>query len=149
MPDWLATNARPIFTQMLLRTGNKIDGAIAANDNIAGAVVAVLKAKSSNPSPSRARMRPGRSEHHLGLADEHGLQARARRGQCGCRGRGRPAQGKTPPGINTTRKNGGRKEPTIALPVTSITKANYTLLFRDGFLKRGQVCVGEYKQYCK
>ena len=23
------------------------------------------------------------------------------------------------------------------------------LLFRDGFLKRSQVCVGEYKQYCK
>ena len=49
MPDWLATNAAPIFTQMLLKTGNKIDGAIAANDNIAGAVVATLKAKHLKP----------------------------------------------------------------------------------------------------
>ena len=49
MPDWLATNAGPIFTQMLLKTGNKIDGAIAANDNIAGAIIAVLKSKHLNP----------------------------------------------------------------------------------------------------
>src|SRR5919198_4053301 len=49
VPDWLATNAAPIFTQMLLKTGNKIDGAIAANDNIAGAVVATLKAKHLKP----------------------------------------------------------------------------------------------------
>ena len=45
MPGWLATNAQPIFEQMLLKTSNKIDGVIAANDNIAGAVVATLKAK--------------------------------------------------------------------------------------------------------
>ena len=49
MPLWLATNAQPIFEQMLLKTNNKIDGAIAANDNIAGAVVAALKAKKLKP----------------------------------------------------------------------------------------------------
>src|SRR5205807_8782263 len=51
VPDWLATNAAPIFTQMLLKTNNKIDGVIAANDNIAGAVVAQLKAKHLKPIP--------------------------------------------------------------------------------------------------
>ena len=45
VPLWLATNAGPIYSQMLVKTNNKIDGAIAANDNIAGAVVAVEKAK--------------------------------------------------------------------------------------------------------
>jgi D-xylose transport system substrate-binding protein len=40
VPLGLATNAQPIFEQMLLRTSNKIDGAIAANDSIAGAVIA-------------------------------------------------------------------------------------------------------------
>jgi hypothetical protein len=33
--------------------------------------------------------------------------------------------------------------------VISITKANYTRLFRDGVLKRSDVCTGEYKKYCK
>jgi len=31
----------------------------------------------------------------------------------------------------------------------SITKANYKLLFTGGFLKKGDVCNGTYKQYCK
>jgi len=45
VPGWLATNAAPIFAQMLVKTNNKIDAAIAANDNIAGAVIAQLKQK--------------------------------------------------------------------------------------------------------
>src|SRR5262245_49008818 len=51
VPLWLATNAQPIFEQMLLKTNNKIDGAIAANDSIAGAVIAALKAKNLKPIP--------------------------------------------------------------------------------------------------
>ncbi len=64
---------------MLLKTGNKIDGAIAANDNIAGAVVATLKAKDLKPialSGQDATL-SGRAEHHLGLADDDRLQVRA------------------------------------------------------------------------
>ncbi len=51
VPDWLATNAAPIFSQMLVKTNNKIDAAIAANDNIAGAVIAQEKAKHLKPIP--------------------------------------------------------------------------------------------------
>ena len=51
VPGWLATNAGPIFDQMLVKTNNKIDAAIAANDNIAGAVVASEKARSLQPIP--------------------------------------------------------------------------------------------------
>src|SRR5260370_36324927 len=36
---------------MLLKTNNKIDGAIAANDGIAGAGIAALKAKKLKPIP--------------------------------------------------------------------------------------------------
>jgi hypothetical protein len=35
------------------------------------------------------------------------------------------------------------------IPVISITKANYTRLFKDNVLKRSDVCSGEFKQYCK
>ena len=83
VPLWLATNAQPIFEQMLLRTNNKIDGAIAANDGIAGAVIAALKAKKLKPDRAvgTGRDRAGRAEHHLGLADDDRLQVRAPRGQ--------------------------------------------------------------------
>ena len=56
--------------------------------------------------------------------------------------------GKTPKS-NTIRKNGSKNEPTLALPVIWITKANYTRLFTDKFLKKSDVCIGTYKQYCK
>src|SRR5262249_47771441 len=46
---WLAQNAATDFQQFLVKTNNKIDGVVAANDNIAGAVVATLKAKGLKP----------------------------------------------------------------------------------------------------
>jgi D-xylose transport system substrate-binding protein len=151
VPDWLATNAAPIFTQMLLRTGNKIDGVVAANDNIAGAVVATLKAKKLPPIPLAGQdATPAGVQNIISgwqtmtvykyVPTEANAVAAAAVALL---------KGKKVPGINGFRKNGSKKEPTVLLPVTSITKANYTRLFRDGFLKRSQVCVGEYKQYCK
>ena len=51
VPDWDANNAATIFNQMLVKTSNHIQGVLAANDNIAGAVVADLKAKGLKPLP--------------------------------------------------------------------------------------------------
>ena len=51
VPDWDANNAATIFSQMLVKTNNNIQGVIAANDNIAGAVIADLKAKHLKPIP--------------------------------------------------------------------------------------------------
>ncbi len=53
------------------------------------------------------------------------------------------------PKSNGDRTNGKKKEPTLALPVIWITKANYKRLFTDKFLKKSDVCVGAYKKYCK
>jgi D-xylose transport system substrate-binding protein len=151
VPDWLATNAAPIFTQMLLKTGNKIDGVIAANDNIAGAVIATLKAKHLQPIPlSGQDASPAGVQQILAgwqtmtvykyVPDEANAAAAAAVALL---------KGKKVPGVNGFRKNGSKKEPTVALPVVSITKANYKRLFTDGFLKRSEVCTGEYKKYCK
>ena len=42
-----------------------------------------------------------------------------------------------------------KAEPSILLVPITITKANYKILFADKFLKRGEVCVGPYKKFCK
>jgi len=52
------------------------------------------------------------------------------------------------PGVNGFRKNGSKKEPAVLLKVFSITKANYTRLFKDKFIKKSDVCVGEFAQFC-
>jgi D-xylose transport system substrate-binding protein len=151
VPDWLATNAGPIFTQMLLKTGNKIDGAIAANDNIAGAVVAILKAKHLKPIALSGQDATAQGVQNIisgwqtmtvykYVPDEVNAATKAAVALL---------KHKKIPGINGFRKNGSKKEPTVQIPVISITKANYTRLFKDKFLKKSEVCVGQYAKYCK
>jgi D-xylose transport system substrate-binding protein len=151
VPDWLATNAGPIFTQMLLKTGNKIDGAIAANDNIAGAVVAILKAKHLQPIALSGQdaTAPGVQNIISGWQTMTVYKYVPVEANAAAAAAVALLRGKKVPGVNGFRKNGSKKEPTVKLPVVSITKANYTRLFRDGFLKRSEVCNGQYKQYCK
>jgi D-xylose transport system substrate-binding protein len=151
VPDWLATNAGPIFTQMLLKTGNKIDGAIAANDNIAGAVVAILKAKHLKPIALSGQDATPQGVQNIisGWQTMTVYKYVPNEANAAAAAAVALLRHKKIPGVNGFRKNGAKKEPTVALPVISITKANYTRLFKDKFLKKSDVCVGEFKKYCK
>ena len=53
------------------------------------------------------------------------------------------------PKTNGFRQNGSKKEPTLTLPVQWITKANYKQLFAQHWVTKAEICVGQYKQYCK
>lgn len=150
VPLWLATNAQPIFEQMLLKTNNKIDGAIAANDNIAGAVVAALKAKKLKPIALSGQDATVQGVQNIisgwqtmTVYKYVPLEANAAAAAAVAL-----LKHKKIPGINGFRKNGSKKEPTVQLPVVSITKKNYTRLFKDNFIKKSDVCVGDYAQYC-
>jgi D-xylose transport system substrate-binding protein len=150
VPDWDANNAATIFNQMLVKTNNNIQGVLAANDNIAGAVVADLKAKHLKPLPLSGQD-----------ASVQGVQNIISGWQTGTVYKYVPAEANAAaaaavalikgqkPKTNGYRMNGKKKEPTLALPVIWITKANYTRLFTDKFLKKSDVCVGTFKQYCK
>jgi D-xylose transport system substrate-binding protein len=45
---WTVSNAAPTFTQALTAAGGKVDGVLAANDDIANAVIGVLKSQGLN-----------------------------------------------------------------------------------------------------
>jgi len=150
VPLWLATNAQPIFEQMLLRTSNKIDGAIAANDGIAGAVIAALKAKKLKPIALSGQDATVQGVQNIisgwqtmTVYKYVPLEANAAAAAAVAL-----LKHKKVPGVNGFRKNGKKKEPTIQIQVVSITKANYTRLFKDKFLKKSDVCVGEFAQFC-
>ncbi len=150
VPLWLATNAQPIFEQMLLKTDNKIDGAIAANDNIAGAVVAALKAKKLKPIALSGQDATVQGVQNIISGWQSMTVYKYVPNEVNAAAKAVIAllAHKKVPGINGFRKNGSKKEPTVALPVISITKANYTRLFKDKFLKKSDVCVGEFAQFC-
>jgi D-xylose transport system substrate-binding protein len=150
VPDWLATNAGPIFAQMLVKTSNKIDGAIAANDNIAGAVIADLKARHLKPIPLSGQDASPQGVQYILAGWQTGTVYKYVPDEANAAAAAAVALLKgTKPKTTTTRKNGSKSEPTLALPVVWITKANYKRLFTDKFLKRSDVCIGVYKQYCK
>ncbi|HEX6761684.1 MAG TPA: substrate-binding domain-containing protein [Gaiellaceae bacterium] len=150
VPDWDANNAATIFNQMLVKTNNNIQGVLAANDNIAGAVVADLKAKHLKPLPLSGQD-----------ATSQGVQYIISGWQTGTVYKFVPNETKAAvdaaiallngkkPKSNSTRPNGKHPEPTYTLPVVWITKANYKRLFTDKWLTRREVCVGQYAKYCK
>jgi D-xylose transport system substrate-binding protein len=150
VPLWLATNAQPIFEQMLLKTNNKIDGAVAANDNIAGAVVAALKAKKLKPIALSGQDATVQGVQNIisGWQSMTVYKYVPLEVNAAAKAVVALLKHKKVPGINGFRKNGSKKEPTVLLPVVSITKANYTRLFKDKFLKKSDVCVGEFAQFC-
>jgi D-xylose transport system substrate-binding protein len=146
VPLWDAKNAQTIFEQMLVQTSNNIQGVVAANDNIAGAVVATLKAKGLKPIALSGQDASVQGVQNIisgwqtmtvykYVPDEANATAAAAIALY---------KGKKPA---SNAKSKGK--PAYLIPTYSITKANYTRLFRDKFLKRSEVCSGDYKQYCK
>jgi len=150
VPDWDANNAATIFNQMLVKTNNNIQGVLAANDNIAGAVVADLKAKGLKPLPLSGQDATVQGVQYILAGWQTGTVYKYVPDETAAAAAAAVAllNGKKPVS-NGTRPNGKHPEPTNALPVVWITKANYTRLFTDKFLKKSDVCVGDYKQYCK
>jgi D-xylose transport system substrate-binding protein len=150
VPDWDANNAATIFSQMLVKTNNNIQGVLAANDNIAGAVIADLKAKHLKPLPLSGQDASVGGVQNIISGWQTGTVYKYVPDEANAAAAAAVAliNGKKPVS-NGTRPNGKHPEPTNALPVVWITKHNYTRLFTDKFLKRSDVCVGTYRQYCK
>jgi len=144
--DWNPTKARTIFDQMLARNSNKIDGVLSANDGIAGAVVASLKAHGLKPIPLTGQDATPTGVQFIISGWQTGTvyksvhaEAVAAAGAAINILKGKP--------VKTNGVVSGTKS--ILLTPVWITKRNYTLLFKEGFLKRTQVCAGSYKKFCK
>jgi D-xylose transport system substrate-binding protein len=150
VPDWDANNAATIYDQMLVATHNKIKGIIAANDNIAGAVIAREKAHHLKKTPLSGQDATAAGVQYIIAGWQTGtvykkvsLEANAAAAAAIALLHNKK------PKTNGFRMNQGKKEPTLTLPVTWITKKNYTTLFTQHWLKKSEVCIGQYKKYCK
>jgi D-xylose transport system substrate-binding protein len=149
VPAWDNQKARTIFEQMLVKTGNKIDAVAAANDGLAGAVVSALKAKKLQPIPLSGQDATPQGVQNIvsgwqtmtvwkdtrKLATASAVAAIAL------------SKGQKPKTTGTV-KNGSKNLAAYIIPPVSITKANYKQLF-NGYLKRSEVCRGEFAKLCK
>ena len=145
--QWSATVARTEFDQMLAQNGNKINAVLAANDGIAGAVVASLKAHGLKSIPLTGQDATPTGVQFILAGWQSGTVYKSVRREANAAAAAAIAliKGKKVPGVNG--KVSGTKS--ILLTPVWITKANYKLLFTEGFLKKSQVCNGVYAKYCK
>jgi D-xylose transport system substrate-binding protein len=145
--QWDPIKGRQIFDQILARNGNKVDGTLAANDGLAGAVIASLKAHGLKPIPLTGQDATPTGVQFILAGWQSGTVYKSVRKEANAAAAAAIAivKGKKVPGVNG--KVSGTKS--ILLTPVWITKANYKLLFKEGFLKRKQVCNGQYAKYCK
>ncbi len=151
VPGWDNQKAGTIFEQMLIKTGNKIDGVAAANDGIANAVVVALKAHKLTPIPVSGQDATSQGVQNIisgwqtmtVFKDVRKLAAAAAKAAVAI------VKGTPLPTTGKVKTKGRSLEPAYLIAPQSITKANYKLLFTSGFLKKSDVCNGTYAQYCK
>jgi D-xylose transport system substrate-binding protein len=144
--DWNPIKGSTIFEQMLARNSNMIDAVIAANDGIAGAVIAVLKNHGLKPIPVTGQDATPTGVQHILAGWQSGTVYKAVKAEAAAAARVVISLLRHRP-VKTNGSVSGTKS--VILTPIWITKANYKLLFKDGFLKKSQVCVGVYARYCK
>jgi len=143
--DWSAVKAQTIFEQMLARNGNKIDGVLAANDGLGGAVISTLKNKGLKPIPVTGQDATPTGLQYILAGWQSGTVYKSvkREAAAAAKAAIQLVKGQK---VKTTAKVSGT--PSILLTPVWVTKGNYKILFADGFLKRSQVCIGQYKKFC-
>jgi D-xylose transport system substrate-binding protein len=144
--DWDPVKGQTIFEQMLARNSNHIDGVLSANDGLAGAVVATLKSHGLKPIPVTGQDATPTGVQYIISGWQTGTVYKSVKLE---------AAAAASAAINLIKGNAVKTNgkvsgtPSILLTPVWITKKNYTLLFKDGFVKKSQVCTGSFKQYCK
>ena len=151
VPAWDNQKAGTIFEQMLVKTGNKIDGVAAANDGIANAVVVALKAHKLKPIPLSGQDASTQGVQNIISGWQTMTVFKDVRIQAAAAAKAAVAivKGTAVPTTGKIKTKGRSMELAYLVTPQVVTKANYKLLFTSGFLKKSDVCNGTYSQYCK
>ena len=143
--DWDPVKGQTIFEGMLARNSNTINGVLAANDGLAGAVVATLKNKGLKPIPLTGQD-----------ATPTGLQYILAGWQSGTVYKPVKLEANSAASVAIKLLKGGAVKtngklsgtPSVLLTPRWVNKSNYKVLFTDKWVKKSDVCVGAYKKYC-
>jgi D-xylose transport system substrate-binding protein len=144
--DWDPTKGLTIFEQMLARNSNNINGVLAANDGLAGAVVAALKNHGLKPVALTGQDATPTGVQFIISGWQTGTVYKSVKKEAAAAAKVAIdlIKGNT---VTANAKVSGT--PSVLLTPVWITKGNYKLLFTDGFVKKSVVCKGTYAQFCK
>jgi D-xylose transport system substrate-binding protein len=150
VPDWDNQKALTIFEQMLQQKSNKIDGVLAANDGLANSVISALNARKLGHKPVTGQDATAEGIQHILAGEQCMTVYKAVKKEADAAGTLAIAlaKGQTPTAAQST-DNKGTKTPSVLLQPVSVTKANIKdTVIKDGFLKRSDICIGKFAQFC-
>jgi len=149
VPGWDNQKAGTIFDQMLVKTGNKIDAVAVANDGMAGAVIASLKKHGLKPIPVTGQDATPQGFQNIISGWQTMTVWKDTRvlAKAAARAAVQLIKGQK---LTTTGSvaNGSKKEPAFIIAPVALYKSNWKQIITSGFLKKSEICVGSYKQYC-
>ena len=150
VPGWNNQTAGTIFQQMLIRTSNKIDAVAAANDGLANAVVVDLKAAQLDPIPLSGQDATTQGVQNIisGWQTMTVFKDVRKLATATAGAAIKILKGQKPPTTGTVKTKGRGLEPAYLIPPQTINKSNWQILTKSGFLKKSDICSGDYKQYC-
>lgn len=152
VPQWDNQKALTIFEQMLTQTGNKIDAVLAANDGLGNAVVTALKSHKLKAIPVTGQDATPQGVQNIisGWQSMTVYKAVPLEANAAAKAAIDIIKGnKVATNGTTMDTQANRNVPSILETPQTINKANYQLLFKAGFIKKTDVCIGAFKAFCK
>jgi D-xylose transport system substrate-binding protein len=152
VPDWDNQKALTIFEQMLQKESNKIDGVLAANDGLGNAAISAIKARKLKQIPVTGQDATAEGIQNILAGDQCMTVYKAIKKEADAASKlaialakkQQPAAGLVNGQSNDTK----RQVPSVLLKPEAITKDNIDVVFTDGFLKKSDVCTGQFAQLC-
>jgi D-xylose transport system substrate-binding protein len=152
VPGWDNQEALVIFEQMLTAAGGDIDAAIAANDGLAGSVIAALENQGLDPIPVTGQDATAAGIQNI-LAGKQSMTVYKAVKQ---EAEGAAAlavailNGEDTAELATgVVNNGTRDVPSLLLVPVALTADNIEeTVIADGYRTWAEICVGDFEQYC-
>jgi D-xylose transport system substrate-binding protein len=152
VPDWDNQKALTIFEQMLQKTGNKIDGVLAANDGLGNAAISAIKARKLKQIPVTGQDATAEGIQNILAGDQCMTVYKAIKQEADAAAKLAIALAKKqqPPAglVNGQSNDTKRQVPSVLLKPQAITKDNIDVVIKDGFLKKSDICTGKFAQFC-
>jgi D-xylose transport system substrate-binding protein len=152
VPDWDNEEAATIFQQLYTAADGKVDGVLAANDGLAGAVIGILEGNGqAGKVPVTGQDATAEGLQNLLAGTQCMTVYKSATQEAGALAEAAIAlvNGEEAETNGTTEDTeGGREVPSILLEPQSITKDNVGDVIEDGGASAEDVCTGEFADLC-
>jgi D-xylose transport system substrate-binding protein len=151
VPDWDNQKALTIFEQMLQKSGNKIDGVLAANDGLGNAAVSALKARKLPQIPVTGQDATLQGVQNVLMGDQCMTVYKpiAQEADAAAKLAIALAKGQTPDAPADKTNNQKKDVPSILLTPVGVTKDTVKDYTKEAdFPKPEEICAGKVAQAC-